>query len=898
MPGPGAIVGLHERYKRATNKFVAWLVRKADRCCDITTIVPSLSDASSLPRCSSIKLRTAELLQLAKAIKATTPAPYIPAEVLDLLRDIIRLRQLSAIDHAAKSMRRGKILSEEDESHQHFICVLQEVLDLLISTRAANPPATTEQVLASPTCEPGKKKRKGKKAPRTFDFTTDSDIPRLEEEVQDANPDAVATDSIGKAGVDLAHLEFELESREDGLSFALLCHLRDLHDARKFICQAWLDYREGKVSHLAASMVAETGFALMKCADHQFCALNPSLSDFGGVLNALALEEEGMAHGKVPGAITFISRRAQASPVNGIELPNDILDLLCPAAAVFLEVRMDSFERLGRNFKRKATGSAIEGPSRSETAYRKCHDFIETVLGNFGMFRRTASGDKHTGRLDELVSELGKTKRRPIWLVVACQTYMDIFDMLGSDSSSGLSLVKRSLSDFEGLCQKQRSREAVAIDTAAEHVRRAIQMLDLNTDALDGTDTFCPAFKKQRQSFLDCFNVFTTKLEPRLPVHAGATAFFVKAWMANRAYSVSNGSALALHSMAYVYRLARHFGLLDIEWPDMEFAITFGSANKLLLPKLNGSAKPGQYLPAFKAALGLREDGGSPTTAEYKVNLDRGTSVTFGATLASRIVGDATDPTKQACHASTGKIVEIILHQMASEEARQSEELKSSGRAAQLRESFTPTELLNTFKSTFIREEPILNFNMYDLYLDCEDFLNSVASAVGPACLSGAPPSPAETAWAILVDAEELTFDSILPSSSKLHRIIEPLERLIRASGNKHLKGARDQSSGYIPKSLRPNLGSIYEDRKKSENLVSAPVRSAGATVVYSGRIASVYHPSLTSTEVKDLVDNAAGLGHSHLPSYMVANEGRLKGAEAYDSKDGQWRMWLPWPEV
>lgn len=71
---------------------------------------------------------------------------------------------------------------------------------------------------------------------------------------------------------------------------------------------------------------------------------------------------------------------------------------------------------------------------------------------------------------------------------------------------------------------------------------------------------------------------------------------------------------------------------------------------------------------------------------------------------------------------------------MALEEARQSGQLNYPRRAAQLRESFTPTELLNTFKSTFIREEPVLNFKMYDLYFDCEQSLDTVASAVDPAC--------------------------------------------------------------------------------------------------------------------------------------------------------------------
>lgn len=85
-------------------------------------------------------------------------------------------------------------------------------------------------------------------------------------------------------------------------------------------------------------------------------------------------------------------------------------------------------------------------------------------------------------------------------------------------------------------------------------------------------------------------------------------------------------------------------------------------------------------------------------------------------------------------------------------------------------------------------------------------------------------------------------------------------------------------------------------EKRNLEALVTAPARSAGASVAYSGKIASVFHPSLTCAEVKDLVDNVAGHPYPHLPSYMVADGGRVEDFEAYDTKDGKWRMWLPWP--
>ena len=89
---------------------------------------------------------------------------------------------------------------------------------------------------------------------------------------------------------------------------------------------------EGEVSFLLANMVINVGFALMQCANDEFCPLEPSLDTYDKILRDLGLEISWVKSELV----CYITNAFCNNNRVSVHLQADMVDLLCVIGSAML----------------------------------------------------------------------------------------------------------------------------------------------------------------------------------------------------------------------------------------------------------------------------------------------------------------------------------------------------------------------------------------------------------------------------------------------------------------------------------------------------------------------------------------------------------------------------------
>ena len=124
--------------------------------------------------------------------------------------------------------------------------------------------------------------------------------------------------------------DFSLVEHDDTI-FALWCFLEDLHDVRKSVRETWQEFADGDVSFLAASMVTDVAFGLMRCVDDEFTTTREHFKDHRRILSFRGLTITSRRH-----EIWLFPVEPGASP-RLLDPRRDVTDLLCPAATMLLQ---------------------------------------------------------------------------------------------------------------------------------------------------------------------------------------------------------------------------------------------------------------------------------------------------------------------------------------------------------------------------------------------------------------------------------------------------------------------------------------------------------------------------------------------------------------------------------
>ena len=230
------IFARYELYKAGTSRFTSWVVA--------TAATVGYGD----PNSRDANITVAKLKQCADAVAKSSAD--IPSNITELLEDVIIGRQIFADWYAVQADSD----LEKNQSHQHFIDVLREIL----------------RTLKEKWCL---QRTQAREVPRNAPLQTAE--PRNEQEAvaniyEMLKVEEVATDPLGYSTSarqaqkqSRSRLQQRTLKTESDDKFMIFCILKDLQDLRNVVQEAWKEYVSGELSNFVAASVTQAAFKSM-----------------------------------------------------------------------------------------------------------------------------------------------------------------------------------------------------------------------------------------------------------------------------------------------------------------------------------------------------------------------------------------------------------------------------------------------------------------------------------------------------------------------------------------------------------------------------------------------------------------------------------------------------------
>lgn len=327
-------------------------------------------------------------------------------------------------------------------------------------------------------------------------------------------------------------------------------------------------------------------------------------------------------------------------------------------------------------------------------------------------------------------------------------------------------------------------------------------------------------------------------MERYLPAHAGAVILDLKLGLLDAGCKIMNHDSVVM-SLAHLYKALRAANLLNRDWTDMDFVLSMfkGAARKPLLAKVG---------PAYDEPTALRHynlDLGTPVIAfardsrRMPVPSDKD-SLKF--TVTSPFLKDMCDRESQwEAHGfrySKCKKVEKVLYALAAASPQARNDTKIPGK----KHRFAPLQLLSTYRSTLLKEEATLNFDFVGFTLACMRLMRSIEELT--------PNSRAMEGQATTKDDYVFTtsyFLNRLNNGTAAAGLVSLFENFLEGNARTFQQQAFDQSSGRIPKSLRPKIGQDEASRRELLELGTILIQCTSTPFMLSGYSVAAYHPMI-----------------------------------------------------
>ncbi|USW54121.1 hypothetical protein Slin15195_G074400 [Septoria linicola] len=262
------LVGTYKRYKAGIQKLVTWLGESANRCRSQSTAKKSPKKVANTAK----KVTTAELVELAKVIvDSKSPVVEIGIDILDVCKDAINGRSSAskwyqAIAKQNLTSKEAEVLAASNNSHLHFLKILENVFETLRREHKARRPKRKKQVpkLASDTDD----------LTNLYQHLQLGDLESDDEGT--APPQARSTPTPTHSASDGP--TYELDNEAEDKSFALYCSFKDFFDIRMY---------DGNMTFMAAAKVTQAAMMLNSESARAFEDAHPDLTTFDMIINHL-----------------------------------------------------------------------------------------------------------------------------------------------------------------------------------------------------------------------------------------------------------------------------------------------------------------------------------------------------------------------------------------------------------------------------------------------------------------------------------------------------------------------------------------------------------------------------------------------------------------------------------
>lgn len=745
----------------------------------------------------------------------------VPQRMVHLLGRVIDGRQQSARWYAARRDSSAK----SNDSHQHFVNTLQSVwsiLDPLVSTVntvvAGHSNTATREISASSMHNP-------------FSGLEVQEPSGIECEAQ-AYPD---TEDL----------------TPDDSTFALWCHIKDLQDCRETAKQRLLDYAAGNITLQSALVFVETAQRLMRISSEVFEQDYPAFSNWWDLPRLFSFE--AVSDHK----ITYI--HVQGTSLSDGSFDEELIASLCPATACLLKEIIGKIGECAQTAKgqRILTSKFLPDAMMIRlpqyyydfgTVFRMQAQELLHWVSQVKKHGKPTKTDPRRGFYNG-VAEYYLSGHLPIWLVVACEMHVDMYEAIGDQPGC----VNDAYLDF---------------DSSLQAKMRGVKAYASQSTACDG---FVRSFEACAKSLSDEYRNNLMDLGPTTfrtdvstwdaPCVMGNALTRIQLSSHTTGLELANNSAMVL-SMATLYSALKKLGLLSATWQDMEFVIGQQKGDDPFVAKAGKNPDAKSLLQQFVVALGtpacrssLERTSNPPESAQVAVN-HRRLQVTFdfwASMIDAFVVANVVGPAKEDW------IEEALRRLMtdATEETSPGSSKKSKKRSK--RKLSTHAELLTSFKEAFVKDEPHINFDYLGFWVVCarlsEELYRVSASKLSPRVKDRV--EPWKLVFHLLQSATGSAERSLLPdAATAMTKMTED-----PGASNKFSKQALHASSGHQPKTDRPKpynpafTAELWQ--KFSENSIAmkaTPVKllSANASQL------TVYGAPKSKAELKKLFNTAA----------------------------------------
>ena len=618
-------VNTYQLYKKQTDKLAQWLVENATACgyevpepdrqvARQNSILNGTSPSDSAPSPTpsgrlkgrarkDAKLKTA-MASVAPVEDATSQPPYriklsqftilarkiaeasgtiVPVSVIKLASQVVDLRKGFFRFYEKQTIDSTRTANFK---HAHFISVLEEVISIL---KAPSAGASNDSVKASASTDKSNatKASTDRISGGTEMLSNQFDHLELEEPIDIDEPlpassaATPATEAITSKTDDKfsRRVEYQSDNDEDDEEkyFAMYCLFADLHGLRTFIGKTWEDYSNGRMDLMAASIITNTAFDLVRRTETKFFS---------------ALPEFESAQKLIQFFMFFISILRGVDPRHK-ERPDDWFNYEVADVAQWLYlptfILLDGFcdviqPRQMPLMKPGFFGTYDPKADRKAMSLRQmlAEDKIILLeaLPEFCLLGDSKVQYPGEDELTKGLREMYKTKKISLFLCFATQIYLDIThirrDRIGS-----------SFQDVQAIGRQAKKTLNTAL--AQPHsilwpkendkiLRNTLEFIDywITKDAID---------KMRRVLLKSMYDKGITEpyyLFSRHPLLCGLLQFSLTMMMreAGSAMAMCWGSILYI---CHLYNALRQTSNLSILWPDMETFISVNTPERLFV---------------------------------------------------------------------------------------------------------------------------------------------------------------------------------------------------------------------------------------------------------------------------------------------------------------------------
>ncbi|KAF2797425.1 hypothetical protein K505DRAFT_398635 [Melanomma pulvis-pyrius CBS 109.77] len=716
------LIDTYRQYKRGTEKFVQWLAETARLTGTVDDIFIDNPDPKKGGRpkgknrtkakksVQSYLVPVKDFTRLATAVVATINS-QVPTQMIEILEDVIQARKSCAEWFLANQTDADDTIKAHNETHQFFISVLQEVLQVLKPM-----------------------KLKEKESVRVENESTDTNGHRLANmfeylELEEPTESEWLPDIPGHIERKVTPISYKIETSDDEISFAIYCFLKGATDIRVFVRRTWREYKSGNITLPTASLTMNAALKMIENMDETFRGTFPQFKNHADILNFI---ERGYCHAKK--ANSDVEDDFFAYKSDGQELSAETM-LCCHTT--------DLLYRFFLSVKEPIYNLEHERLSLDEVALIKCICHL-SLLGRFGDM------DYNQDQVGRAISIMCTSGNAYTWIVFAVQVFWDTRRELNTELWLGAKALEGigywlvlCLDEYlgsEGL-NKIGNWHRVHRDNIVKF-KEHIQCLAVEDHIQVLIDRNLTHNERKQYEFGGFFLYRNHPALCGLVVQSLLSAF-------HQAGMNMAGDQGMIMAAAHLYNAAHQTGFLprEVKWVDMDYLIAKQGDEAIFV---GGRPKTGrEFVSHFKLAFGhgivqFSKDYNPARSRNYKEGFTR----SFGKNRRLLYLSEYAELLVER-KSKVGKVIQSssasrdinIMTDMLSTKFLDTEERSEQGGMANPsprksnKRNLTAVQRLMAFKNALKQDEYPIRFNAMSLFLRCIRLLPRIQQD----CLNNAP---------------------------------------------------------------------------------------------------------------------------------------------------------------